>query len=90
MQVFDLDITISEVPSCLKAYVNTFLLCLVPGDFKGSLVIDGWDTVCLEKTCEVQVINSWNKLASCEHPLSDIKWPHIRGMSDRALKLPGQ
>lgn len=65
MQVFDLDITISEVPSCLKAYVNTFLLCLEHGDFKGSLVIDDWDTVCLEKkTCEAQVINSWNKLAS--------------------------
>lgn len=40
MQVFDLDITISEVPSCLKAYVNDFLLCLVPGNFKGSLVIN--------------------------------------------------
>lgn len=63
--MFGLDITISEAPSCLKAYVNTFLLCLELGNFKGSLVKDGWDTVCLEKkTCEVQVINYWNKLPS--------------------------
>lgn len=56
MRVFDLAITISELPSRLRAYVNTFLLCLEPANFKGSLGINGWDTVCLEKkTHEVRV-----------------------------------